>query len=147
MEVPLTGTDDWRFVPAELDAVLVDKGFNALLGHRYHAHGDGWIELAMPWQGRLADGRAEGSLAHGAIMALLDNTAGVSIWLRRGGYLPQVTLDLRTDYLRGIEPGAGLICRCECVSMSATTAFARGIAYERSPEDPACLVSSAYALL
>jgi uncharacterized protein (TIGR00369 family) len=140
-------TDGWRFDPAELDAVLVDKGFNALLGHRYHAHGPGWIELAMPWQASLSDNGGASALAHGPIMALLDNTAGVSIWLRRGGYLPQVTLDLRTDYLREIEPGAALICRCQCIAISGTTAFARGLAYERSPEDPACLVSSSYVLL
>ncbi|MCJ2181052.1 PaaI family thioesterase [Novosphingobium album (ex Hu et al. 2023)] len=143
----MTKTDAWRFEPAELDAVLSGKGLNAMLGHCYHAHGDRWIELAMPWQERLTGDPQERSLARGPVMALLDNTAGVSIWLRRGGYLPQVTLDLRTDYLRPLERGAGLICRCECVSLSSSIGYARGIAYERSPDDPACLVSSAYALL
>ena len=138
---------NWQFVPAELDAVLSDKGHNALLGHRYHAHGDGWIELVMPWHARIVGDASAGSIARGPIMALLDNTAGVSMWLKRGGYLPQVTVDLRADYLRPTEPGADLICRCECVRLSGSIAYARGIAYERSPEDPACLVSSAYMLL
>jgi len=143
----MSDSGEWQFVPSELDRELADKGFNALLGHRYHAHGEGWIELAMPWQDRLAENLSDRRLSHGAVAALVDNTAGVSIWLRRGGFLPQVTLDLRTDYLRPILPGSALVCRCECIGISPTKAFARGVAYERSPDDPACLVTCAYALL
>lgn len=137
----------WQFDPAELDDVLSSKGHNALLGQRYHAHGEAWIELAMPWDARLTDDDANGILARGPIMTLLDNGAGVSVWLRRGGYLPQVTLDLRADWIRPAAAGAGLVCRCECISMTATVGFARGVAYDLSPDDPVCLVSAAFALL
>lgn len=135
----------WKFVPAELDAVLSSVGHNARLGHRYHAHGPGWIELAMPWQDELA-GDA-GSLASGPIVALMDNAAGTAVWLKRGGYLPQVTIDLRIDYLRPPTPGATLISRCECYHMTPAVAFSRGIAYERSADDPACHVAATFMLL
>jgi len=143
----LTDGADWQFVPSELDAFLSDKGHNALLGIRYNDHGPGWVELAMPWDERFVADRAVGSFASGPIFVLMDNTAGVTIYLKRGGYLPQVTLDLRTDYLRPTKPGATLICRCECVRMTPTIAFTRGIAYETSPDDPACHVTASFMLL
>jgi uncharacterized protein (TIGR00369 family) len=143
----LKDNTDWQFVPAELDEFLSEKGHNALLGIRYHAIGPDWIELAMPWQERLVGDRVAGSFASGPIMTLMDNAAGVSIYLKRGGYLPQVTLDLRIDYLRPTERGASLVCRCECIRMTPSIAFTRGIAYEKSPSDPACHVTASFMLL
>ncbi|PEQ14047.1 hypothetical protein B2G71_06315 [Novosphingobium sp. PC22D] len=134
-------------MPAELDAFLVDKGHNALLGQRYHAHDADWIELAMPWNERLVDDPDTGAMARGAIMTLLDNSAGIAIMLKRGGYLPQVTVDLRADFVRPTERGATLVCRSECLSIVPGFAFSRGIAYERDPSDPACLVTASFALL
>lgn len=136
---------DWTFVPAELDAFLADKGHNAFLGIRYHAHGPDWIELALPWSERIAG--QGGRIASGAIMVLMDNTAGSSIYLKRGGYLPQVTVDLRADYLRPVKPGAAVICRCECFALRTATVLTRGIAYEDSPDDPACHVTASFMLL
>lgn len=147
LEVFLTSNADWKFVPAELDEFLADKGHNALLGIRYHAHAPDWIELEMPWQERLVGDWATGSFASGPAMALMDNTAGTSIYMKRGGYLPQVTLDMRVDYLRATERGTSLICRCECYKMTPSIAFTRGISYERSPDDPACHVTATFMLL
>jgi len=146
-EIPLAGETGWKFVPDELDAVLSNIGHNALLEHRYHAHGPDWIELAMPWQDGLAGGGAIGTIASGPIIALMDNAAGTAVWLKRGGYLPQVTIDLRVDHLRPPIRNAMLISRCECYRMSPTVAFARGIAYETSADDPACHVTAAFMLL
>lgn len=143
----LTGNTDWTFKPAELDEFLSDKGHNAMLGIHYHAHAEGWVELAMPWHERLVSDRASNSLASGPMMTLMDNAAGTSIYLKRGGYLPQVTLDLRIDYLRPTRSRASLICRTECVAMTGSIAFTRGIAYETSPDDPACHVAASFMLL
>ncbi len=143
----VNANSNWTFVPDELDEVLSSKGHNALLGHRYHAHGDGWIELAMPWQEALVADSAIGALASGPVMALVDNAAGVAIWLRRGGYLPQVTIDLRVDHLRPSRPGATLVCRCTCTSLTATTALSTGYAHDGSPDDPVCQVTATYMLL
>lgn len=146
-EVYLTGNVEWQLVPQELDEFLSDKGHNAFLGIRYHAHGPDWIELEMPWQERLVGDRAAGSFASGPVMALMDNAAGVAIYPKRGGYLPQVTLDLRIDYLRPAERGAPLICRCECYKMTPSIAFSRGFAYETSLGDPVCHVAASFMLL
>lgn len=143
----MTGDADWKFAPGELDAFLADKGNNALLGLRYNAHTPDWIELSMPWSERFVDDAASGSMATGALMTLMDNTAGCSIYLKRGGYLPQVTLDLRADYLRAAKPGAAIICRCECFGWEGSTALTRGIAYEDTPQDPVCHVTATFMLL
>lgn len=143
----MTENSDWQFVPAELDEFLSDKGHNALLGIGYHAHGAGWIELAMPWQDRLAGDRHGGGFASGPMMTLMDNAAGTSIYLVRGGYLPQVTLDLRIDYLRPTVRGTSLVCRTECVSVSGAIAFTRGVAYQTTCDEPVCHVSASFMLL
>lgn len=143
----MSGDADWTFAPADLDEFLVDKGNNKLLGIRYNAHASGWIELAMPWDERFLDDPAIGGLATGAIMTLMDNAAGCSIYLKRGGFLPQVTIDLRADYLRPTRPSSKLICRSECFRLTGATALARGIAYEDTPDDPACHVTATFMLL
>jgi uncharacterized protein (TIGR00369 family) len=147
LEAPLAGNNEWKLEPQELDAVLSGFGHTSLLRHRYHDHGPDWIELAMPWQDGFVGDDATGEIACGPVIALMDNAAGTSIWLKRGGYLPQVTIDLRIDYLRPIKPGATLIGRCECYSITPTVAFTRGVAYETSIDDPACHVAAAFMLL
>lgn len=143
----MTGNSDWRFVPQELDDVLAGKGHNELLGQRYHAHGPDWIELAMPWQERLTDGQGGGAFAAGPIITLMDNGTGVAIWLKRGGYLAQVTIDLRVDFVRPATRGETLISRCECYKLTPTIGFARGIAYETSLDDPVCHAAGTFMLL
>jgi len=149
VEIDLSASADWTFVPAELDEFLTDKGHNAFVGIRYHAHSDtlDWIELELPWAEHLVADRSALSLASGAIMTLMDNTAGSSIYLKRGGYLPQVTLDLRADYLRPARPRASLVCRCECFRLAGSTALTRGIAYDATPDDPVCHVTATFMLL
>jgi uncharacterized protein (TIGR00369 family) len=143
----LPDDSEWTFVPAELDEVLSSKGHNALLGHRYHAHSPDWVELLMPWQETLVGDEVSGAFASGPIMALMDNAAGTSAWLKRGGYLPQVTIDLKIDYLRPTTRGRSLICRCECYRLTRSIAFTRGVTYEESPSDPASHVTATFMLL
>jgi len=143
----LNSNAEWRFVPAELDEFLSDKGHNAMLGIRYHAYTEQWLELEMPWHERLVHDPATGLLASGPVMALVDNALGSSIYLKRGGYLPQVTLDLRLDYLRKAQAGKSMVCRAECFSLSPTIAFTRGVAFEDTPDDPVCHVAATFMLL
>lgn len=143
----MTDQTQWKFDPAEMDQLLSGIGHNTLLGQRYRAHGPDWVELAMPWDERLVGDEASGALASGPIIALMDNTAGTSVWLRRGERLPQVTVDLRIDYLRPSRRGETLISRCECYGLSGSIAFVRGIAYETSPDDLVCQVAGTFMIL
>ena len=101
----------------------------------------------MPWQERLVSDRLTGAFASGPIMALMDTAVGAAIYPKRGGFLPQVTLDLRIDYLRPTGRGETLICRGECYKLTPTIGFVRGIAYEKSPGDPACHATATFMLL
>ena len=137
----------WIFTGRALDEFLADKGNNALLGIRYNAHALDWIELAMPWDERFIEDPETGAMATGAIMTLMDNAAGCSIYLKRGGFLPQVTIDLRADYLRPTRHHSTLIARSYCFRLTGSTALTRVIAYEDSPDDPACHVTATFMLL
>lgn len=143
----MSNGSDRVFKPAELDEFLADKGNNALLGIRYNAHSSDWIELAMPWDERFVDDPATGAMANGAIMTLMDNAAGCSIYLKRGGFLPQVTIDLRIDYLRPSRPQSTLIARSYCFRLTGSTALTRAIAYEDTADKPACHVTANFMLL
>ena len=138
---------DWQFSPDELDRMLSSVGHNRMLGQRYHAHGPDWLELAMPWSARIVGNAATGAIAWAAVFTLVDNATGASAWLRRGGILPQVTINLRIDQIRESRRGATLIARCECYRIEGAIAYVQGAAYDERPDDPVCRVSGTYMLL
>lgn len=138
---------DGTFDVAAFDAMMQALGHSGWLGHRFHARGEGWVELAMPWREDLVGDEASGVLASGPVIALMDNAAGTSIWLKRGKFGPQVTIDLRVDYMRPAKPGATVIARCECYKLTRQVAFIRGIGYDESPDDPLAHVAGTFMLL
>lgn len=122
-------------------------GHNRFLGLAYVAHGDGWCELALPYAPHLA-AREEGDvLASGPIVALLDVTASISVWQRRGRFGAQATVDLRVDYLRPAVPGRSVIGRAECYRLARSIAFSRGIAHDGDPDDPVASFACTYMIL
>lgn len=138
-----------RDLPADVDpATLV--GFAASLGHnkavglKYHAHGDRWCEMAMPWQADLAGDGETGILASGPIFTLMDMATSVSIWLALKRFQPQATLDMRIDYLRPATPGETVYGRGECYHLTRTVAFVRGQAHDGDPNRPIAHVAGTY---
>jgi uncharacterized protein (TIGR00369 family) len=138
---------DSTFDPVSFDKMMKSFGHNGWLGHRYHAHGPDWIELAMDWREDLVGDVTSGALASGPIIALMDNAAGASVWLKRKVFGPQVTIDLRVDYMRPAVTGATVIARCECYKQTSEIGFIRGIAYDATPDDPLCHVVGTFMLL
>lgn len=136
-------------LPADVDpAVLV--GFAASLGHNkaiglhYHAHGDRWCEMAMPWRDDLVGDDATGILASGPIFTLMDMATSISIWLALGRFQPQATLDMRIDYLRPATPGETVFGRGECYHLTRSIAFVRGQAHDGDPDRPIAHVAGTY---
>jgi len=127
--------------------MLSSVGHNRMLGQRYHAHGPDWLELAMPWSERIVGNPATGSIAWAAVFTLVDNATGASAWLRRGGILPQVTIDLRIDQIRESRRTATLIARCACYRIEGSIAYVQGAAYDESLDDPVCRVAGTYMML
>lgn len=124
--------------------------FRAKLGHggaigiQYHAHGDDWAELALPYSPRLIGNRVSGVIASGPILSLMDMAASLSVWLRAGAFIPHATLDLRVDYLRPAAPGKTVIGRGECYRLTRSIAFVRGQAHDGDPNDPLAHVAGTF---
>ena len=136
-------------LPADVDPATF-VGFAARLGHnkaiglRYHAHGHGWCELALPWAADLAGDVATGILASGPIFTLMDMATSVSIWLKIGRFQPQATLDMRIDYLRPATQGNTVYGRGECYHITRSIAFVRGQAHDGDPARPIAHVAGTY---
>lgn len=114
------------------------------LGVVYHARGDDWVELALPYAAHLVGDVASGVIASGPVITLLDQATSAAVWLRRGAFLPHATLDLRIDYLRAATPGNTVIGRGECYRLTRSIAFVRGVAHDGDPDDPLAHVAGTF---
>jgi uncharacterized protein (TIGR00369 family) len=139
------------FDPALASKLLTRFGHGGWLGMSYHAHGDGWVELALPWRedlvGVAGSGVGNGVLASGPIISLMDNATSMAVWTMRGPFTPQVTVDLRVDYMRAAIPGKTLIGRGECYKLTRTIAFVRGVAHDGDIDDPVAHVAGTFMVL
>ena len=119
-------------------------GHGGHLGIAYHAHGDDWVELELPYREELTGDVATGVLASGPIVTLMDMATSCGVWRRRGRFVPQATLDLRVDYLRAARPGATVIGRGECYRIARSVAFVRGCAHDGDEGDPIAHVAGTF---
>jgi uncharacterized protein (TIGR00369 family) len=136
----------FQFDAARFINTLTKNGHNRLIGAQYHAHGDDWCELAIPYNPELVSDSATGILASGPIFTLMDMATSLSIWLKTGTIQPQATLDLRIDYLRPAKPGQTVIGHGECYHITRSIAFIRGHAHDGDPEKPIAHVAGTYFL-
>jgi uncharacterized protein (TIGR00369 family) len=132
---------------AFLEEAMRAMGHSAWLGMRGHGEGADWIELALPWKAELVADAETGVLASGPIISLMDNATGIAVWKKRGLFLPQVTVDLRVDYMRAARPGRTVIGRGECYRLTRNFAFVRGVAYDERIDDPVANVVGTFILV
>lgn len=137
-EIP--GFDPERFFRARL-------GHGGAIGIDFHAHGDDWAELALPYSTQLIGNRASAVIASGPILSLMDMATSISVWLRADAFIPHATLDLRVDYLRPATPGKTVIGRGECYRITRSIAFVRGQAHDGDPDDPLAHVAGTFMAL
>lgn len=130
-----------------LAGMVCGFGHNAYLQLEYRAHGADWVELALPWNADLVGVEETGVLASGPIISLLDNCTSLSVWARRQEFVPQVTLDLRIDYVRAATPGKTVTARCECYQVRRHMAFVRGVAHDGDPADPVAHAAGIFILV
>ncbi|WP_315762210.1 PaaI family thioesterase [Sphingomonas sp. Y38-1Y] len=115
-----------------------------VLGICYVAHGEDWAELDLPWRPELVGDPESGVLASGPIVALMDMATSVAVWMKRGGFVPHATLDLRVDYLRPASSGRTVVGRGECYRLTESIAFVRGVAHDGDPERPVAHVAGTF---
>jgi uncharacterized protein (TIGR00369 family) len=137
----MSGFDPVRFMDyASRDG----SGHGAALGIAYHAHGDDWVELALPWRAELVGMAETDVLASGPIVSMMDMATSLSVWMRLGAFRAQATLDLRVDYLRPAVPGRTVIGRGTCYRITRSVAFVRGMAHDGDPDDPVANVTGTF---
>lgn len=125
-----------KFDPSQFNKFMLEHGHTGFIGMQYRDHGDNWVELGMPWREDLVGDPETGVLASGPIISLLDNATSMAVWALRGAFRPQVTLDLRIDYVRAAAPGKAVIAWAECYQLKRSMAFVRGIAHDGDIADP-----------
>jgi acyl-coenzyme A thioesterase PaaI-like protein len=136
--------DPFAFNPARMFKAMRHHGHSGALGLDYRQHGPDWVELALPWNPELVGDVEAQTPASGAIIALLDMTAGMSVWTRLGLFRPQATLDLRVDYLRAAHPHSEIVARIECYRLASEVSFVRGIAHDGDPADPVAHMAASF---
>jgi uncharacterized protein (TIGR00369 family) len=119
-------------------------GHGGALGILYVGHGPDWVELGLNYSERLVGDVDKGVLASGPIVSLMDMATSMAIWVRLGRFRPQVTLDLRVDYLRPAGPGRRIVGRGECYAVKRSVAFVRGTAHDGDPADPVAHVTGTF---
>lgn len=120
------------------------RGHGHRLGIVYRDHGADWCELDLPWRDDLVGDPATGVLASGPILTLMDMATSAAIWVRRGMFVPQATLDLRVDYLRPATPHRTVVGRGECYRIARSVGFVRGLAHDGDPADPLAHVAGTF---
>ena len=137
----MSGFDPERFMDY---AARPRAGHGAAIGVAYHAHGEDWVELALPYRPELVGIAKADILASGPIISLMDMATSLAVWMKLGAFRPQATLDLRVDYLRPAVPGKTVIGRGMCYRITKSVAFVRGIAHDGDPDDPVANVTGTF---
>lgn len=132
------------FDPSLFQQMMSAHGHSGHIGMRYRAHGDDWVELDLPYSLDLVGDPGSGVIASGPIISLMDNATSLSVWTAIGAFRPQVTLDLRVDYMRAATPGKTVIGRGICYKTTRSMAFVRGIAHDGDPDDPVAHVAGTF---
>ena len=106
------------------------------LGMQVVETGPGLAVLMLPYRPELIGDPVRRVVFGGAITTLLDQASGLAVACALDVLRAIATVDLRVDYLRAAVPELDLYARVECYKVTRNVAFIRGLAYERSPEDP-----------
>ena len=132
------------FDPERFLAYVRRVGHGGALGIAYHAHGEDWAELSLPYDPRLVGMPESGIIASGPIISLMDMATSIAIWVKLGRFRHQATLDMRVDYLRPAVPGRTIIGRGECYGVTRSVGFVRGLAHDGDAADPLAHVGATF---
>ncbi len=119
-------------------------GHGGFIDMHYADHGEDWVELYADWREELVGDPESGVMASAVIISIMDNATSMSIWTKLGEFRPQVTMDLRVDYLRPSPKGARVYGRGICYHISRSVGFVRGLAHNGDIDDPLAHVSGTF---
>jgi len=133
-----------KFDPELVNRAMRKFGHGGFLGMDYVGHGYNWVELAIDWREDLVADTETGVLASAVVISLMDSATSMAIWTRLGEFRPQVTMDLRIDYLRPSPSGARVFGRGICYHLTQSIGFVRGYAHNGDSEDPLAHASGTF---
>jgi uncharacterized protein (TIGR00369 family) len=141
-------TDTSTVVPAEIDQHLSTIPHGRALGLQFHAKGDDYIEILLPYDEKLVGDPDTGVIHGGAITALLDNAAGFVVRAPATDrtQIAIATLDLRIDYMGPATPGRDVIARATCFKRTRSIAFVRALAFHDAPDDPIATCTATFMI-
>ncbi len=138
---------DWSvtgFDPKAACQFMGNFGHGGFLGFQYVDHGEDWVELSADWRADLVADPESGVLASSVVISLMDNATSLSVWTKMRNFQPQVTMDLRVDYLRPSPKGAKIYGRGSCYHLTHSVGFVRGIAHNGNPDDPLAMATGTF---
>lgn len=101
----------------------------------------------MAWREDLVGDVANGIIASGAVVTLIDHTCGSACSAALSEPVPLATLDLRVDYLRAAPKGLTIIAEAECYRLTKNIAFVRAIAKTGENQDDIVAIAQATFML
>ena len=137
-------------VVAEL--ARVNRGFseyialNLAMGIEVLSLEDGRATVRLPYRDDLVGDLDTGVLHGGAITTLMDTCSGMACFMGLPAVDSMATLDLRIDYLKPATPGRDVIAAAECVKVTRSVVFVRGVAYHDDPSEPVASSAGTFML-
>ena len=104
----------------------------------------GFASMQLEWREELVGDPDTGVLASAVVISLMDNATSMAIWTRLNEFRPQVTMDLRVDYLRPSPKGARVFGRGVCYHLTHSVGFVRGVAHNGNIDEPLAHVSGTF---
>jgi uncharacterized protein (TIGR00369 family) len=142
---PMSGIPEGSvFDPEIVNRFMGKIGHGGFVGMDYIDHGEDWVEIAIDWREELVGDPETGVIASAVVISLLDNATSMAIWTKVGAFRPQVTMDLRLDYLRPSPAGARVFGRGICYHITRSIGFVRGIAHNGDMDDPLAYASGTF---
>lgn len=132
----------WKFTAKQLG----HTAFILSLGGEVQEINRGRARTRLPYATHLVGDPETGVIHGGVITAMLDHTCGMAVMAALNEVMPFATLDLRIDYMKPAEPNVDVFIEAECVKVTHEVAFTRGIAYQKSREEPIALSTGAFML-
>lgn len=110
--------------------------------------------MRLPYAPHIVGNPDTGVVHGGAVTGMLDHACGMAVGSALAaqtapdgtGFRSVATLDLRIDYLKAAQPGTAITVIGECVKITRQIVFAKGTAYQDSPDDPVALAAGTFMI-
>ncbi|WP_158968706.1 PaaI family thioesterase [Chachezhania sediminis] len=134
--------DKDQFAKSYIDAIAHCRDMNM----RFIEIGEGWAEMALPYDPRLIGDPRTGVIHGGALTALMDSCCGAAVLCHPAGGGGTATIGLRIDHLRGAAPGQEITVKATCYHATRSVAFVRALAYDDDRETPLATATGTFTV-